>query len=246
MTLAVPQALEAAYLAVIGQISFVFSKILFELFLIYVRGGGVQASPEAVFIVIIVVAVPFVLIVNILSGWLSTRATFAEFSEYPNSLFLLDMVMIVIFFVLNNVVTFSVLQTGTSDYLSDLLTSPNPPKNMVLDSEIAQIIPPFVYLCTGLICVLYIFWNYYHGKERSRIAAGFSPNPKMLAHNRFLIFSAAIHAILFGIALLVRQLVAEYVCLVFWIGIWIWLNGAWIVDSPLSALQSPRRARKSA
>jgi len=236
ITMAVPLSLETAYLLIIGQISFVYSKILFEFLSIYVSGTSVSFPPETIFVVCVVLVVPFILIVNILSGWLSTRETFAEFSEYPNSLFTLDMLMIIIFFILNNVVTFSILQSGNGDYLASLLSTGHAtgqPTGAALTTEIAQIVPPFVYLCSGLICVLYILWNLKHQKERNRLDHKAKQNPDMLSHNRFLLFALFLHVLLLVLSLTKMGIVVEFICLGFWTLTWLWLNGAWIVTSPL-------------
>lgn len=250
ITLAVPQAIDAANLIIIGQLALLYSNVLFQLGVAALGKVKVSLNPGGWLVMALVLLVPPIILVNILSGWISTRKTFEEFEEYPHSLFILDVLMIALFFMIINMVSFSVLPSGTSNYLSSLLFAssgtttalPNVlvcPNSKPLESSIVQVLPPFIYGCCGLIIALYIPWNVYHRRERARISGSpssneKSSNEKMIIFNGFLFFALFLHGVLLILSVLFDSTAAQAACVVIWAAIWLWLNGQWLLKSPLS------------
>lgn len=241
VTLAVPQAIDAANLIIIGQLAVLYSNVLFQLGTVWISGASHDLDKSAWLVIVLVLLVPPIVLINILSGWVSTRSTFEEFEEYPNSIFMLDVLMIAVFFMMINIISFSVLPSGTSNYLSALLfargSSASAEKSAVaspLESSIVHVLPPFIYVCSGVILALYLVWNKYHALEREKINGSQERDSGIIGFNVLLCVALASHVVLSLISLSVESVEVEFVCAIIWAVVWLFLNGYWLVKSPLS------------
>lgn len=241
ITLAVPQAIDAANLIVIGQLAVLYSNVLFQLATAWLSGTSPDLNRDAWLVIVLVLLVPPIIFINILSGWVSTRSTFEEFEEYPNSIFMLDVLMVAVFFMMINIISFSVLPSGTSNYLSALIfsrtqsiASEQSAGVSPLESSIVQVLPPFIYVCSGIILALYLAWNKYHALEREKITGNEDRESGIVGFNFLLSTALIVHIFLSLVSMFVESVVVEFVCAIVWATMWLFLNGYWLVKSPLS------------
>lgn len=246
VTLAVPQAIDAANLIIIGQLALLYSNVLFQLGAAWLGDVKPMMNKGASLVLLLVLLVPPIILINILSGWISTRSTFEEFEEYPNSIFMLDVLMITVFFMMINMVSFSVLPSGTSNYLTSLIFSSNASTTSTapaafpsasaspLESTIVQVLPPFIYICCGIILMLYVAWNKYHALERSRLTGIDESASGIGGFNVFLYSAIFLHGVMVFVSIFTDAIEAEFVCAIFWAAVWLYLNVYWLIKSPLS------------
>ena len=244
--MAVPQAIDAANLIIIGQLALLYSNVLFQLGAAWLGDIKPVLNKGASLVLLLVLLVPPIILINILSGWVSTRSTFEEFEEYPNSIFMLDVLMITVFFMMINMVSFSVLPSGTSNYLTSLIFSssstgssalPAPVSSASgspLESTIVQVLPPFIYICCGVILLLYVAWNKYHAIERSRLLGIDESASGISGFNAFLYIAILLHVVMVLVSIFTDTIEAEFVCAIFWAAVWLSLNVYWLIKSPLS------------
>lgn len=230
--LVIPTALETANILIMGQITLIYSNVLFQLASVPLR-KLVQVEGQGAFILAFVLAVPPILLINIISCWVSTRATFEEFEQYPNSLFMLDTFLLVLFFFINNLISFSVSPAQVTDHLAAIVTN-SPVGAGGGGGRLAQSLPPFLYFVSGTVCLLYIAWNRQHEHERCNIDPAYCASPNMVAHNRFLLFASFLQFAIGVYSALSSDVASEGACLFAWAIIWGWLNTQWLITSPLS------------
>lgn len=238
--LIVPTALEAANVLIIGQLTFLYANVLFELSSAFNQNGLAVRTPEQWVFVMAVLTVPPVLLVNILSCWATTRETFEEFSEYPNSLFMIDTILLVLFFFINNIVARTIGSVDRASPIHELFGAG--PRERA-GADMIDVLPPFLYVSSALICLVYIWWNREHRSERRKAQRDYSDAPNMVAHIRFLFFAATLQIVLCGVSLASSDAKSEAVCLAAWIVVWGWLNTQWLITSPLTLLSRRKQAR---
>jgi hypothetical protein len=229
--LVIPTALEAANILIMGQITLIYSNVLFQLASIPLT-TLVGVTGEQGFILALVLVVPPILLINIVSCWASTRATFEEFEQYPNSLFLLDTFLLVLFFFMNNLISFSVTPSEGAHVAAIIADGAG--AQAIGSRQLGQTLPPFLYFVSGLVCLLYVAWNNQHAKERCKILPSFCSGANMVAHNRFLIFAAFLQFAVAVYSAISDSVSSEGACLVAWVVVWMWLNTQWLITSPLS------------
>ena len=243
VTLAVPQSIEAAYLVILGQVALLLSRVVFEVLSFLSIGNTLSLDLEAVAIIVIAVLFPLILLINVTSCWLTTRSTFDEFSEYPNSLFAWDVVMIVLFFTTTNLVSLAFLSgTNSQDFWAYLLNGGADQNNTQIAELYAQVVgvvPLAVFFLCGLICLTYRAWNTRYVKEKSRILNDQNSDANFDKFNTILT-AAFFFQMFFAIASIWLNDPGFLLAGVgVWSLFWGWLNITWLLDSPLSPKNDP-------
>jgi hypothetical protein len=234
-SLTIPTAVENAYILLLGQTTLTISRISAHLLALKITGSY---SSEDIFSDIFLLSVSIMMAVNILSGWMSCRDVVSRFNEYSNSLLTIDIVFLLVFFMMNNVLQFSLPASSSG-------LSASAANNAASAGEIAIRIysPAIIYLLSVLVAILYLSWN----KVFRGIATGEGLAKKvetqlnLRSHNRFLCFSLLLQSILTLLAVIYpAETAVKFICLAFWVVIWLWLNAAWFITTPLKFAISKR------
>lgn len=239
VTLAVPQSIEAAYLVIIGQVALLFSHIVFEVLSFIALGNSVANDLRAIAVLLIALLFPFILMVNVVSCWLTTRSTFDEFEEYPNSLFAWDIIMIVLFFSTTNLVTLAFISGDTSQEFWNYLLNAGgsaQPINSALESlykKVVNVVPPAVFFMCGLVCATYIAWNKTYLREKKRILNN-EDDKDFEKINSILFGACAIQVAFCCFSIIFDAPGFLLASVLIWSSFWIWINITWLKDSPLS------------
>lgn len=239
VNLPAPTVIDAANGLMIGQLTLLYSKVLFEVAISIINGANFLSIPGAWLVLTLVLVVPALMLLNLLVGWIATRNTFNEFEQYPNNLFAIDVLIIVVSFILVNMISFSMLPAGSSDYLTTILFPSNSLKNSIishtaiLESNVVRVLPPFIYGCSGILLSLMLVWNKTYVKEKKRITGKKVDNSELNQTNEIINISLPVHFFLVIGSCLFDSVVVELACVAIWSTIWTSLNVHWILTSPL-------------
>ena len=150
-----PTSLENAYLLVLGQILLLVAAIIVGILSIGFNSEQlISFELSRYFSLIFVSSVCLYLFVNIIFCWVATRSSIGTLENYHEKLFVLDVLLICVFFTMNNLVFFMMGSTIKTDVVADNLMK-------VLESgwQEYSIYYSLVYLLSTIHLVLTKTWN---------------------------------------------------------------------------------------
>lgn len=150
-----PTSLENAYLLILGQILLLVAAITVGLFSIAFGDASIAAFEFSnYFGLFFVSTVCLYLFVNIIFCWVATRSAIETLDNYHKKLFALDVLLICVFFTLNNLVFFMMGATIKTDQVADNLQN-------ILNIGWSEysIYYPLVYLLSMMHLLLTKAWN---------------------------------------------------------------------------------------
>lgn len=150
-----PTSLENAYLLILGQILLLVATISVGIFSIVLDGNqAIEFSFANLFSIVFVSSVCIYLFVNIIFCWIATRSSIETLENYHEKLFALDILLICVFFTINNLVFFMMGSTIKTDVVTDNL------QNIVKSGwQEYSIYYSLVYLLSTIHLLLTKIWN---------------------------------------------------------------------------------------
>ncbi len=212
------EALENAYLVLLGQIALILSAIVFGVpFFFSTSDSPHLYQPPTLLFLTFVFAASAMMVVNIIIGWAALRGSLKNPQHYTVKMFVVDILIVLTFFFMNNAILFSFGGTLSLDKVANL-------KGM-LDGGVplrtVAFLAASLYLLTAIFLLLCKFWNnmYYRasGTTHSRLYEG------------LLWLIIAFCAVATPIALLkTNSLLTQGALMLGWLGGWIYINGHWL------------------
>ncbi len=115
------EALENAYLVLLGQIALILSGVMFGVpFFLSSPGQPVYYSPTTILFLVFVFAASAMMIANIIIGWAALRGSLKNPEHYTHKMFIIDILIVLTFFFMNNAILFSFGGMLALDKLSSL------------------------------------------------------------------------------------------------------------------------------
>ena len=211
-----------AFLLLLGQIGLFIVALVFGIPLIAKNGDldVLNWSGSTILFVFVLLFACCMMVANILIGWNAVRNAQSKLSAYTSKLFVSDLLVIFIFFAMNNVIT-TAAGTGFSTFDSKLIVATLSPG--ILPEKTAFTLGSLIALSA-----IYLFickqWN----GEYHRLAN--SPNMNLIkAYERKMSHVIFIQAIIAGF--LMAAPANNFFSLALgcvWIGTWILVNWGWI------------------
>lgn len=216
-----PDSVQGAYLVLLGQIVLAASAIFFGVPYCFATDTAlaIPKSSTALYLAFVFVACSM-MIANILIGWASSRQIIDRKCAYSNKMFVWDLLSIVCFFAMNNIIMLSFGGTFTIDGA--------PAVKKVLQQGISvgttAVTSSGLYFLTAAFLLTCKFWNreYYKTIPREDAAADNIYERSMWAVIYYCLLASVV-------AIIYRENIwIQAYLLVFWIASWIGVNGHWI------------------
>jgi hypothetical protein len=213
-------ALEYAHLVLLGQIALIASAIAFGVPYFYSlpSHSGIRFTDVAVFYLVFVLSSCVMFIVNLIIGWTAVRDSARNPDDlYDNRLFILDILIVVVFFMMNNVIMFSFGDTLSLLNVSTIKHVISEPLSLHTVAYTAAAL----YLLTAVFLLLCKGWN-----KIAYIQAGVegSETYELLL---WLIIGIDLIACLMAV---VEQdhLGSQIMFFIYWLGGWVYINSHWL------------------
>lgn len=213
-------AIENAYLLLLAQIALITSTVLFSVpKIIYHHDDSFEIGKNEWLFLVAISIISIMMIANLIIGWASLRDILKNDLPYNLQMFMLDLVIVVVLFSMNNVLMFSFkgeISLQSNDIVVDTLVARVPLKN-------SSIMIGFISLLTGLFLYLCKRWNYHYYKLKE-IEQSKKYETKLSIVIGFVLFLSAIGFILNHIYWL------QIVVLSSLIVSWVYINYEWLRD----------------
>jgi hypothetical protein len=234
-SLTIPTAVENAYILLLGQVTLVISQTTIYLFAAIFDEGNKPVAIDQVFTAALLISVSVMMAANILLGWMSCRDVLSKYSEYSNRLLTVDILFLLVFFMMNNVLSFdaSFMLKSSGSINFPLLQVPT-----YLERGVHTYAPFLIYCLSIVVSLLYIWWNSTFGRLADEAGEGdrVEAQLKLKFHNLILCVAVFVQAGLAIMSLLYpAEQVARRMCLAFWIMLWIAMNGVWLMTTPTTS-----------
>jgi hypothetical protein len=235
--LTIPTAVENAYILLLGQVTLIISRAFMYLLPAYLSKNQ-NLKVDDIFTAIMLISVSLMMAVNILSGWMSCRDVLSRFSEYSNGLLTIDILFLLVFFMMNNIISVdasNILKSSISVGVS--VTENSSPH---LEAAIHAYAPFMIYVLSIIVCLLYLWWNikFMRLANESGQEKDAESQLNISSHNRFLCFATLIQLFLALISLVLpTEGSVRMICLAVWVIVWGWLNFAWFLTTPTTTTQ---------
>jgi hypothetical protein len=217
-----PDSIQGAYLVLLGQIALAASAIFFGVPYCFATDSSMLSpDPPTILYLVFIFAACSLMIANILIGWASARQLVDQKCSYTSKMFIYDLLSIVCFFGMNNVIMLSFGGTFTID------GAPSVKKVLQLGINLptTAVTACGLYFLTGAFLLTCKFWNYEYYKSLGRVQA---PQDARYERTMWIVimysFSASVAAVFWRNSLWIQGY------LIFcWIALWVAINGHWIL-----------------
>jgi len=212
------EALENAYLVLLGQIAFVLSAIVFGVpFFFSTAEGGHLYQPPTILFLVFTFSASFMMVVNIIIGWAALRGSLQNPAHYTRPMFVVDILIVLTFFFMNNAILFSFGGTLSLDKVANL-------QSMLgegIQLRTVAFLGASLYLLTALFLLFCKLWNYmFYRASGVTFSATYERNMWFLI--AFLVV-AATTALLNS-----DSLITQSILLALWLSGWIYVNWHWL------------------
>lgn len=213
------EALENAYLVLLGQIALVLSAIVFGVPFFFAGSGPPHFyQPTTILFLVFASAASVMMVANIIIGWAALRGSMENKEHYTIRMFIVDILIVLTFFFMNNAILFSFGGTLSLDKVSNLKT--------LLDQGVplrtVSFLAASLYFLTAIFLLLCKAWN------RLYCQASGKPPGKRYEQWLWVIIAAAAAS---GIVALFKadSFITQAILLPIWLFGWIYINGHWLV-----------------
>ena len=149
-------AIENAYLLLLAQMALITSSVLFSVpKLLYHEGGTLNVGINEWLFLIAVSLISVMMIINLIIGWASLRDILKKDLPYSIRMFMIDLIIVVILFFMNNVLMFSF--KGEISLQSNRVIETTIKESITLETVSFMI--AFISLLTGIFLFLCKKWN---------------------------------------------------------------------------------------
>lgn len=214
-----PNAVENAFALLLGQITIIASSIFFGVpyFLVNASAGAPPIPDHTIFFLAAIFSACAMMIGNIIIGWTATRTMLREFPQYSVRMFVADVMIILCFFAMNNVIMFS---------FGDALSMQNTAtiqKIMAhgISSGTSAITFASLYFLTAIFLSICKRWNYEYYRLMKK--DDYRPYETQLTTVIVVLFAISILTIIMP-----NFLLLQIVCFVVWFGLWLFVNASWV------------------
>lgn len=152
-----PDSIQNAYLILLGQIVLVATSAIFGIpYFLSSHDLQDKMSGSTIYYLIFIFISCAIMIMNIIIGWTATQEASKNSKNYNNKMFIIDLIIIICFFSMNNIITFSfgdTLSVKNVKTMTNIINSGVELNVIALTSSILYIITAvFLYMCK--------LWNY--------------------------------------------------------------------------------------
>ena len=219
-------ALENAYLVLLGQIALIATAVFFGVpyFLSLPADERLAANAVTIFYLVFVFCACALMIANIIIGWAALRGATKKPNYYTSKMFVIDLVIIVVFFAMNNVIMFSFGDTLSFQDTDTVASVIEKGVSLVTISYMGSAL----YFLTAAFLALCKAWNWAY-YEVSDVKDVTLYERCMWAVIAYCLFACVVSA------MSTQFLMVQIILFALWGACWIFINGHWIVKDFLAA-----------